>query len=107
MSYNQIMPQKGVFRKNVIVGEDVTTRISANGRIVIPAEMRQRMGIRPGDTLFLTLEGEVLKVEAQQARIRRVQESLRKRISADRSLSNELIAERRQEARREMEEWLG
>ena len=107
MSYDKIMPISRTLAENVIDDKNVTTRINANGRIVIPAEMRQRMGIKPGDTLVLDLDGDILKVEAQQARIRRVQESLRRRIPADRSLSDELIAERREEARREMEEWLG
>jgi len=65
------------------------------------------MGIKPGDTLFLTLEGDVLKVESHAGRIRRVQESLRHLIPDTRVLSDELIAERREEARQEMEEWLG
>jgi hypothetical protein len=41
------------------------------------------------------------------ARIRRIQESMRALIPGDRLLSDELIADRREEARREMEEWLG
>lgn len=93
--------------KNVIYYDNVTTRINENGRIVIPVEIRQRMGISPGDMLFLTLEDDVLKVESQAKRIRRVQESLRRLIPSDRVLSDELIAERRDEARQEMEEWLG
>jgi len=92
--------------ENVTWLENVKTRINDNGRIVIPAGIRQRMGIKPGDTLFLTLEGDVLKVEPHLAGIRRVQESLRHLIPAGRLLSDELIAERREEARREMEEWL-
>ncbi len=93
--------------QNVTKIENVITRINDNGRIVIPAGIRQRMGIKPGDTLFLTLDGDVLKVEPHLARIRRIQESLRHLIPADRLLSDELIADRREEARREMEEWLG
>ena len=93
--------------ENVINLENVTARINDNGRIVIPAEIRQRMGIKPGDTLFLTMEGDVLKIESYLARIRRIQESLRHLIPSDRLLSDELIADRREEARREMEEWLG
>jgi len=93
--------------KNDIDVEDVKARVNDNGRIVIPAEIRQRMGIKPGDTLFLTLEGDVLKVEPYLARIRRIQESMRRLISPVRLLSDELIADRREEARREMEESLG
>jgi AbrB family looped-hinge helix DNA binding protein len=93
--------------EDVIYLENVTARINDNGRIVIPAEFRQRMGIKPGDTLFLTMEGDVLKVEPYLARIRRIQESMRQLISPGRLLSDELIADRREEARREMEESLG
>lgn len=82
-------------------------RINDNGRIVIPAEMRQKLGIVAGDTIFLTVEGDVLKIESYRARVRRVQESLRKYIPPGRSLADELIAERREETRREMEEALG
>ena len=101
MSLTTILPE------NVTSQRNVTSRLNDNGRIVIPAEIRQKMGIKSGDTLFLTLEGEVLKVESQLARIRRIQESMRALIPGDRLLSDELIAERREEARREMEEWLG
>ena len=53
------------------------------------------------------MEGDLLIAEPQLARVRRVQESLSKLIPADRLLSDELIAERREEARREVEESLG
>ena len=86
---------------------EARARINENGRIVIPAEIRQKMGLQPGDTLFLSIEGQTLRIESQQSRIRRIQESLSRLIPADRVLSEELIAERREEAQREMEEWLG
>jgi AbrB family looped-hinge helix DNA binding protein len=107
MSYNFDMSQTAIFQENVTSQSNVTSKLNDNGRIVIPAEIRQRMGIKPGDTLFLSLEGDVLKVESQLGRIRRIQESMRALIPGDRLLSDELIAERREEARREMEEWLG
>jgi len=84
-----------------------TARLSENGRIVIPAEIRQKLELSPGDTVLLSVEGYVLKIEPQRARIRRVQESMRQFLPPDRVLSDELIADRREEARRETEEWLG
>jgi AbrB family looped-hinge helix DNA binding protein len=101
------MSESVTFRENDITKQNVKSKLNDNGRIVIPAEIRSKMGIKPGDTLFLTLEGDVLKVESQMARIRRIQESMRALIPGDRLLSDELIADRREEARREMEEWLG
>ena len=93
--------------ENVSKITEAKARINENGRIVIPAEIRQKLEINPGDTLYLTAEGDTLKIESHRARIRRVQESLRQLIPPDRLLSDELIAERREEAKREMEEWLG
>jgi AbrB family looped-hinge helix DNA binding protein len=85
----------------------VSSRINANGRIVIPAAIRQQMGIKPGDSVLMEVEDGVLRMESHRARIRRVQESLRHLIPPGRCLSDELIADRREEARREMEEGLG
>lgn len=86
---------------------EAQARINENGRIVIPAEIRQQMGLNPGDTLYLSLQGDTLRLMTHRARIRRIQESLQNLIPPDRLLSDELIAERREEAKREMEEWLG
>ena len=94
-------------KKNATDTIEAKARLNENGRIVIPAEIRQKMGLQPGDMLFLSVEGQTLRIESQQARIRRIQESLSRLIPADRVLSEEFIAERREEARREMEEWLG
>ena len=94
-------------QQSVTSSKNVTSKLNDNGRIVIPAEIRQKMGLRPGDILLLHVEDNVLIVESQQSRIRRVQESLRRLIPSDRVLSDELVADRREEARNEMEEWLG
>jgi AbrB family looped-hinge helix DNA binding protein len=87
--------------------EGIQAHINQNGRIVIPAVIRRAMGLKLGDSIVMSLEDGVLRIEPQKTRVRRVQESLSKLIPADRVLSDELIAERREEARRETEEWLG
>jgi len=93
--------------KNVIDSEFVKARLNENGRIVIPADIRQKMGLKPGDTVLMSFDGEVLKIESHRARIRRVQQSLRQHIPAARALSAELVAERHEEVQQQMEEWLG
>jgi AbrB family looped-hinge helix DNA binding protein len=85
----------------------VSCKINQNGRIVIPAAIRKQMGINAGESVLMEVEDGVLRMESHRARIRRVQESLGRLIPPDRCLSDELIAERREEARREMEEGLG
>lgn len=82
-------------------------RLNESGRIVIPAKIRRKLGLSAGDTLVLSVEDDVLKIESHRTRVRRVQESMRKYITPGRVLSDELIAERREEARREMEQGLG
>lgn len=79
------------------------TRLSPNGRIVIPAAIREQMGIRPGDNLYMDVEDGALRIESHPARIRRIQRELAPYITPGRLLSEELIAERREEARREKE----
>jgi AbrB family looped-hinge helix DNA binding protein len=103
----------GIIIEGDIMGSLVTEprfaygKINENGRVVIPSTIRRQLGLTAGDTLLFSVEGDVLRVESHRARIRRVQESLRRLIPPDRCLSDELIADRREEARREMEEGLG
>jgi AbrB family looped-hinge helix DNA binding protein len=86
----------------------VRCKINQNGRIVIPAAIRQEMGLKAGESLLMEFEDGVLRIESHRARIRRIQEEFKKIIPPGGMLmSDELIAERREEARREMEAGLG
>lgn len=80
------------------------TALSANGRIVIPAAIREQMGLAPGDTLLMEVEDGVLRVESFDARLARIQDELVQLAGPERMLSDELIAERRAEAWREQVE---
>jgi AbrB family looped-hinge helix DNA binding protein len=83
------------------------SRLSENGRIVIPAQIREAMGISAGEPVLMELEDGVLRIETHRRRIRRIQEEFRKHIPfqpGEMLMSDQLIAERREEARREMEE---
>jgi len=74
------------------------TIIREGGRLVIPAAYRKALGIKPGDEVLMTLEdGEIRVVSTRQA-IARAQTLLRHYIPKGRSLSEELIKERREEA---------
>jgi len=74
------------------------TTIREGGRLVIPAAYRKALGLKPGDEVLLVLEdGEIRVVSTRQA-IARAQTLLRRYIPKGRSLSEELIKERREEA---------
>lgn len=82
-------------------------KINANGRIVIPSKLRQEMGVKPGDGVVMTVENGVLRMESYFSVIQRIQEEFRPFRKPGALASEELIAERREEARRELEEALG
>ena len=74
------------------------TIIREGGRLVIPAAYRKALGLKPGDEVLLTLEdGEIRVVGTRQA-IARAQTLIRRYIPEGRSLSEELIEGRREEA---------
>ena len=81
--------------------ETMRARIAAGGRIVIPVEYRRALGIQEGDEVILRLpDGEVRILSPQEA-IKRAQDLVARYVAADRSLVDELIAERRRDAERE------
>jgi AbrB family looped-hinge helix DNA binding protein len=79
------------------------TALAANGRIVIPSAIREELGFKPGETLLMDVDDGALRIESYPARIRRIQREIAQYIPAGRSLVDELIAERREEVRREEE----
>ncbi len=87
--------------------EGIQARINPIGRIVIPAVIRKAMGLNLGDTVVMSLEDGVLRIEPQLAKIRRIQSEFKPLANPASLASDELIAERREEARSETEEWLG
>jgi len=69
--------------------------------VVIPASFRKRLGIRPGDEVILRIEDDELRISTLKRNIERAQKLVRKYIKRKGSLVDELIAERREAARRE------
>ena len=77
------------------------TQIGEGGRVVIPAVMRAALGVQVGDNVFMRLEDGELHILTPSQAIRKAQELLRPYLPTDRSLVDELLAERRAEAARE------
>ena len=81
--------------------ERFTLALGERGRLVLPARVRRRLALRPGDRLMLTLDAEGgLHVVSAREQARRLY-GLYRDIAPMRSLADELIAERREEARRD------
>jgi AbrB family looped-hinge helix DNA binding protein len=83
----------------------IQMKMSEGGRVVIPAEIRQSLGLKEGDTVLFELrEGEVV-ITTKQARLARARALFRQYVPEGApSLVDELIAERRSEAAREQAE---
>lgn len=75
-------------------------RVGKQGRVVIPAPLREEMGLRPGDKLSAQVEEGRLVLEQRADALSRLQRRYR-HASGDRNLVDELIAERRAAAREE------
>lgn len=82
-------------------------KIDAAGRLVIPAEMRAAMMVKPGDTVTAEVRDGEFRIVSPAAALKRVQAFARKwkAENPDVSVADELIAERRDEARREDERY--
>ncbi|MGA9520668.1 MAG: AbrB/MazE/SpoVT family DNA-binding domain-containing protein [Myxococcaceae bacterium] len=79
---------------------DYKVRISPGGRIVIPAEVREALGVQEGDSLILRLENDEVRLLTPKQAIKRAQALVRRYSKKGRSLSEELLEERRDEAGR-------
>ena len=78
-------------------------RLGSEGRVVIPAEIRRELELRPGEVLVAQMEsGKVVleKLEAIRARSGSLRGRWKKR-SDEPSMADELLDERREEATRE------
>ncbi len=76
--------------------------LGADGRILIPAALREELGLKPGDQLSLQAVDGELRAITRQAAIARLQAYCRALVGPDRrNIVDEFIAERRLEAERE------
>ena len=76
-------------------------RVNENGRVVIPASYRKALGIKAGDEVILRMEDDELRITTMKRRLERARRRIRQYVKPGVSLADELIAERRETAKRE------
>lgn len=79
---------------------ETRTHLEKSGRVLIPAAFRKSLGLAPGDELILSLDDELHLLTPEQA-VKRSQRIVRNYVKQGRSLSDELISERRELAKKE------
>jgi AbrB family looped-hinge helix DNA binding protein len=77
------------------------SKVDASGRIVLPAAVRLRQHIHTGDQVVIIEGHDGLQVKTQEQAIREAQNLFAQLAPPDVLLSEELIAERREEAKHE------
>lgn len=75
-------------------------KLGPQGRLVIPAAIRDALDLKPGDDLVLAIEQGRLLLESRSHRLQRLQARVAA-LTCGVSLADELLRERRAEAARE------
>ena len=79
----------------------ISMKMSDGGRVVIPAEIRNSMGLKEGDTVLWELRGGEAVLTTRLVQMRQAQTMVRQYVPAGVSLVDELIADRRAENARD------
>ncbi len=77
--------------------KQIKLKLDEGGQIVIPPEYLEALGLEVGDTLILRLVDGEMRIFMPYKAIRKAQELVSQYLPDERSLSDELIEERRLE----------
>ena len=81
--------------------QEIRTQLDVHGRVLIPAIIRKKMNLKPGDTLTLRATEEEIKMVSMKSVIREAQELIKKYKKPEESLVDSFIKMRRQESQLE------
>ena len=79
----------------------IKVRLGPDGRVVIPAALREALGLKDGDVLIASADRGELRLLTIPAAVRRAQAIVREFVPEDVSLVDELIEDRRREVESE------
>jgi AbrB family looped-hinge helix DNA binding protein len=79
-------------------------RVDAAFRVVIPAEMREHLGIQPGHDLIVCEDSQGIHLQTFEQAVRAAQEAFAPYRVSGVNIVDELIQEREEEARREYDQ---
>ena len=80
-----------------------TANVSPNGRVVIPVAVRKALGLKSGGQVIFRMEDDQVQITTMKLNLERARRRIRKYVEPGVSLVDELIAERREAAKREYE----
>ena len=83
--------------------KSVAVKVSGAGRVNLPAEVRRALGLKGGGHVVLTIEDGEVRLSSMAQALERVRALARPYAPKGRLASEELIADRREEVRREEE----
>jgi AbrB family looped-hinge helix DNA binding protein len=84
--------------------EIFTISVDKVGRILIPARIRRELSLKSGATIVLLMDGGKIQISTPAMALKEAQDRIARLVPRNVSLADELIAERRAEARRESED---
>jgi AbrB family looped-hinge helix DNA binding protein len=78
-------------------------RLGPDGRVVIPAALREALALKEGETLIASVDDGTLQLMTIPAAVRKAQAMVRRFVPEGVSLVDELLEDRRREVERERE----
>jgi len=81
--------------------QSTRVRVDPAGRVTLPAELRHKLGIEPGQELILAEDKQGIRLQTFEQAVRAAQEAFAPYRIPGQSVVEELIRERREEAKRE------
>lgn len=100
-TYDMGQVERSWYDPGMYHGEHYTIALGERGRLVLPSQLRRHLNLQTGDRLIVTVDDEGgFRVVPARVLSRRLF-GLYRDLAPGRSLADELIAERREEARRE------